>query len=313
MPSSGSTELEGREDTGATVSSAEAGQGLDREPDREPGPPLLSESERAAAFRRQEPKVPPKFVLIVVGVLAVLGIGGTLLEHLLSSVGLNPAATAAGQSTATTSAQGLIAPPGSTPSTPEVGASLPDFMGITPRRGPAPDFSLLDATGHPVSLTDERGNAVVLTFFDAPCDDICPVLAAELLDAARDLGPAAGRVTFLTVNTDPTALSGAPASAAATRTGLAALATWHFLTSDLGTLNTVWSDYGVSVNVSRTSGLVAHSDVMYFIDGSGQLRYEATPFADESPSGSFSLAEPSITRWGQGIATYARQVLGATS
>ena len=83
----------------------------------------------------------------------------------------------------------------------------------------------------------------------------------------------------------------------------ARLATWHFLTSNLTTLNAVWRAYGVSVNVSRTSGIVAHNDVMYFVDPSGRLRYEATPFADESSSGAFSLPSASIDRWGQGIAS----------
>ena len=153
---------------------------------------------------------------------------------------------------------------------------------------------------------------MVLTFFDAPCQDICPVVSAELLRAAKDLGPAQSRVVFLTVNTDPVALSSAPASTAAVRTGLGTLETWHFLTSNLTTLNAVWRAYGVSVNVSRTSGIVAHNDVMYFIDTSGRLRYEATPFADESSSGAYSLSSASIARWGQGIAAYAGELLGST-
>ena len=305
MPSSGFTDIESRDDSGPTESIEEHEQ--------EPDPPLLSEAERAAAFRRPEPKVPPKFALIVVAVLVGLGIGGTLLEHLLSSVGLNPdAATTTGQATPATSAPGLIAPPSSTPSTPQVGAPLPEFMGISPRSGTAPGFSLEDQAGHPMSLADERGNAVVLTFFDAPCQDICPVVSAELLRAAKDLGPARSRVVFLTVNTDPVVLSGVPASTAAVRTGLGTLATWHFLTSNLSMLNAVWRAYGVSVNVSRNSGIVAHNDVMYFVDPSGRLRYEATPFANESSSGAFSLPSASIARWGQGIATYARQLVGET-
>ncbi|HVA02579.1 MAG TPA: SCO family protein [Acidimicrobiales bacterium] len=293
-----------RDDTGPAVST--------EEDDRQPDPPQLSEAERAAAFRRSEPKVPPKFALIVVAVLVGLGVGGTLLEHLLSSVGLNPGATTAGQTTATTSAPGLIAPPGSAPSAPEMGAPLPQFMGISPRSASAPNFSLEDQAGHLTSLADERGHAVVLTFFDGPCQDICPVVSAEVVQAADDLGSAASRVVFLTVNTDPLALSSAPASTAAVRTGLGSLATWHFLTSNLTTLNAVWRAYGVSVNVSRTSGIVAHNDVMYFVDPSGRLRYEATPFANENPTGGFSLPPASIARWGQGIATYARQSLGET-
>ena len=304
MPSSGFTDIVSRDGTGPKVSTEDDEQQTE--------PPLLSEAERAEAFRRPEPKIPPKFALIVVAALVGLGVGGTLLEHLLSSVGLNPDASNAGQTTATTSGSALIAPPGSPPSTPQVGAPLVQFMGISPRSGAAPGFSLEDQAGHLTSLADERGHAVVLTFFDAPCLDICPVESAELLQAAHDLGPAQSRVVFLTVNTDPLALSSAPASTGAVRTGLGTVTTWHFLTSNLTTLNAVWRDYGVSVNVSRTSGVVAHNDVMYFVDPSGRLRYEATPFADESSSGAYSLAPASIDRWGQGIANYTRQLLGST-
>jgi len=58
---------------------------------------------------------------------------------------------------------------------------------------------------------------------------------------------------------------------------------------------------------------VAHNDVMYFISPTGRLRYRATPFANEDSSGAFSLPSPSVARWGQGIATYAGQLLGSTS
>ena len=43
----------------------------------------------------------------------------------------------------------------------------------------------------------------MLTFFNGRCNDICPVLAAEISQADVDLGAEATRVSFLTVNTDP--------------------------------------------------------------------------------------------------------------
>ncbi len=277
-----------------------------------PAPPALSEAERAAAFRRTEPRVPHQFVLIVVASVAVLAVGGLLLEHVLSSVGLNPAATATATVPRATPSS-VVAPPAVAPADPEVGAPLPAFMGITALgTAPAPAISLVDQDGHPVSLSGLRGDAVVLTFFDAPCQDICPVVASEIARASGELGPDAPHVVFLTVNTDPLALSPASAVTAVTRSGLGAVRTWHFLTAPLGTLDPVWQAYGVSINVSRTSGLVAHNDVMYFIDPAGRLRYRATPFADESATGAFSLPAPSIARWGQGIATYAGDLLRGT-
>jgi protein SCO1/2 len=273
--------------------------------------PALSEAERADAFRRDDPKVPRNFALWVIGAFVVLGLGGALAEHLLSTVGLNPGSTS--PTTTPTFAPAVLAPPGGTPSAQELDASLPAYMGITAMPGsPAPAISLVDQSGRALSLADERGDAVVVTFFDSPCEDICPVVSAEILHAAATLGPQAAHVVFLTVNTDPDVLSAAPASAAAARTGLAALPSWHFLTSTLGNLNQVWKNYGVTVNVSPSTGLVAHNDVMYFIGPDGRLRYRATPFADENAAGVYSLSPDDIARWGQGIATYAGRLLGST-
>jgi hypothetical protein len=77
----------------------------------------------------------------------------------------------------------------------------------------------------------------------------------------------------------------------------------------LDTLNAVWKAYGVSISIDRKTGLEAHNDVMAFIDGRGDLRYGATPFADESASGTFSLPPAAIARWSQGIATYADRLV----
>ncbi|HXQ62416.1 MAG TPA: SCO family protein [Acidimicrobiales bacterium] len=300
MPSSGS-EIAG-----------ETGEAVPTEVTEQPPAAALSESERAAAFRRSEPKVPRNFALVLLAVFAVLGLGGALGEHLLSNVGLNPGAVATTSTIPASVTRGtaVIAPPASPSPSRQVGAALPAFMGMADMAGGrAPAFSLVDQSGRSVSLADERGRAVVVTFFDSPCQDICPVLSADLLRAATDLGPQVAHVAFVTINTDPVALSAAPASAAA-RTGLGTLPNWHFLTSSLGNLNSVWKAYGVSVTVSPTTGLVAHNDVMYFIDPAGRLRYRATPFADESASGAFSLSPADVARWGQGIATYTRRLLG---
>ena len=61
------------------------------------------------------------------------------------------------------------------------------------------------------------------------------------------------------------------------------------VTGPLATLNAVWKAYGVSISVDTKTGLEAHNDVMDFIDAQGDLRYRATPFADESTTGTYSL------------------------
>jgi cytochrome oxidase Cu insertion factor (SCO1/SenC/PrrC family) len=274
------------------------------------GPPSVEPIDRAAALAEGTPGIPPNFIFWVLGAVLVLSVGGLIGERLFSTAGLNPAPT-----TTTTSAPtpglnagvGAAAPPVSSRS---VNAPLASFMGVsTPRPRAAPAFTLTDATGRAVSVPARPPAVVVLTFFDASCDDICPVLAAELEQADADLGPVASQVQFVTVNTDTRALSVTSPSPALRDTGLPALSNWHMVSGPLSSLNPVWKAYGISISVSIKTGLEAHSDAMAFIDARGTLRERATPFANESTTGRFTLPPASVDRWGEGIATYAERLL----
>jgi len=270
----------------------------------------LTPADRAAALAQGTPAVPPTFVFWVLGVILVLSVGGLVGEHVFSSAGLNPTPT----STPTTAAR---AAPAATPGAPapatdhSLNAPLAAFMGLSaPGPRPAPTFSLTDQAGRSWSVPTQPPKVVVLTFFDAPCNDICPVLASEIEQADADLGPLAGRVEFLTVNTDPTALAQSAEAPVLGGTGLGALANWRMLTGPLAALDAVWKAYGVSISADPKTGLEAHNDVMDFIDAKGVLRYRATPFADESATGTFSLSPAAITRWGRGMAGYAGRLAG---
>ena len=92
-------------------------------------------------------------------------------------------------------------------------------------------------------------------------------------------------------------------------TRLGTLPNWHMVTGPLATLDSLWKAYGVSISVQRKTGLEAHNEVMDFVDAQGDLRDRATPFANESPTGTYSLSPASIARWGQGIATYAGRLV----
>jgi len=156
----------------------------------------------------------------------------------------------------------------------------------------------------------QPARVVVLTFFDAPCNDICPVLASEIQQADADLGARAGGVEFVTVNTDPSALAASAEAPAVNGTGLGALPNWHMVTGPLTSLNPLWKAYGVSISLDTKTRLEAHNDVMDFVDPQGVVRYRATPFADESSTGVFTLAAASEARWAQGMATYAGRLVG---
>jgi len=265
----------------------------DADPDHEP-------VDRAAAFAAGPARIPRKFWYWAIAFVAVLGLGGSLLERVFSASGLNAPSV-------TPTTKPVVVHHRASPSAPPtLAAPLPAFMGaarLSPR--PAPAFSLVDQAGQPTSLASARPAVVVLTFFDGRCDDICPVVAAELQAAETDLGTAADRVDFVTVNTDPLATAVSSLSNAAA-TGLGSLPNWRILTGPLATLNNVWRNYKVTVDVSRVNQAVSHTDVIYFIGPGGELRYSVTPFADENRgAGSYTLSPPLIDRFGHGIATYA--------
>ncbi len=241
--------------------------------------------DRAAAFAAGPSRIPRRVVGWFLGAVVLLGGGGAVADHFFGGPAGSPAAS------------------------PQLPASLSALMQLT--RTPASDapaFSLTDQRGRAVSPAGLRGRVVVLTFFDAPCDDICPVLEAELAAAYRDLGADAPRVALVAVNTDPLAPS--PSSARAAAGALATLGAWHFLTGPLPRLDAVWSAYGITVDVQRSTGAVSHNDLLYFVDPSGRLRLRATPYANENGAGRFTLSAPTIAAWAEGIAVEARTLLG---
>jgi cytochrome oxidase Cu insertion factor (SCO1/SenC/PrrC family) len=270
--------------------------------------PASQRVDRAAALAQGAPGIPPKFVFWALAVVLVVSLGGLLGEHVFSSAGLNPVATTTPRSPVHVAQRLLPQAPAPAQS---ISASLPSFMDLsTLRAHRASPFTLIDQRGAATPVPAPPPVVVVLSFFNAPCNDICPVEADEIEQADHDLGSAAADVEFVTVNTDPSALAPSAETPVFNDTGLNALPNWHMLTGPPASLNSIWRSYGVSITVEAKTGLEAHTDVMDFIDGEGYLRYRATPFADESKTGTFSLPPASVARWGQGIATYASRILG---
>jgi cytochrome oxidase Cu insertion factor (SCO1/SenC/PrrC family) len=248
--------------------------------------------------------------------IAALGLGGVLLDHFFAG----PSHTSATTTVAGTGTGNYPPPLQTTPSggqstgalaaQPQLPASPSALMDLEHLNAAvAPGFALTDQHSRLVSLASFRGKVVILSFFDAACDDICPVLERELSQAYSDLGADSSRVAMLTVNTDPLALSAASARPAETAARAPSPAAWYFLTGRLSRLNAVWSAYGIAIDVQRDTGIVSHNDFLYFIDPSGHLRLRATPFANESTAGVFSLPGGTETTWAAGIADEARFLL----
>jgi cytochrome oxidase Cu insertion factor (SCO1/SenC/PrrC family) len=267
--------------------------------------------DRAAAFAANPPPVPRKFVYWLLAGAAALGLGGLGLEHLFSAAGINPVPGAHSPSVTTTTAVAAPTPPPPPGRPGQLGAPLASFMDLSsvPRTS-APPIDLIDQSGQPYALSGTSTKATVLTFFDGPCDDICPILAAEIAQADADLGGQAAHVEFVTVNTDPSALSESGLAGAEAASKLSTLPNWIMLTGSLSTMDAVWKSYGIAITVVQKTGAEAHNSFIYFIDPQGREVYRAAPFANESRSGTYSLPPTDIDRWATGIAAYAVKVTG---
>jgi cytochrome oxidase Cu insertion factor (SCO1/SenC/PrrC family) len=149
------------------------------------------------------------------------------------------------------------------------------MVGLTPREPkhigpPAPGFVLRDQQGRLTSLAQFRGKAVLLTFIDPECTQICPLTTQSMLDAVRMLGPdAASRVQLLGINVNVEKAKVADVDAYTHSHDLEGH--WRFLTGSPAQLKKVWHDY--YVYVARTpDGDVEHTAVTYLIDPGGDER-----------------------------------------
>lgn len=261
---------------------------------------LLSEKERAAYFSKPPPRMSNSAIVWVVVACVLLSVAGFLVDHFISL----PAATVNMPSVAPSGAGGV------THRTSEpLPSSLTALLGVEAERPhPAPSFLLQSTGGATVRLSSLRGKAVVLTFFDAACDDICPVLERELNDADADLRAARleRSVTFVVVNSDPLATS--PRSVAPAVSRMARLGNFVFLTGSLNTLDQVWSEYGMTIEVQKATGVVSHGESLYFLSRGGRMVARATPFANEVGR-RFELAPATMSRFGRGIAREVERIL----
>lgn len=266
----------------------------------------LTEEQRAAVFaqtnapigrdglaRIGRPPIPQNFVMVVVAIFVILGLGGVVIEHYFGGVGTTGPAT-------TTATLTTVLQPSALPTT----SSMQAFMGLKEiASATAPPIALRDQTGQVWQLDAQRGRVVVLTFFDQTCNDICPIEGAEIKSAIIQLGARARHVEFVIVNTDPHHVNHEAAPRALTVPQLLGLRGVYFVTGSLAELNAIWVHYGLTVKVGPLATQIAHNDIVYFVDPKGKLRVLAVPFANEDHRGVFTLATTDIQRFARGLAS----------
>lgn len=147
-------------------------------------------------------------------------------------------------------------------------ATNPELDPGTPLSRAAPEFTLSDQFGRPVSLRSYRGKVVLLAFNDSECTTICPLTTTAMLDAKRMLGPAGSNVELLGVDANPKATSIEDVLSYSQLHGM--VRNWRFLTGPLPALKRVWGAYGIQADIER--GLIAHTPALFVIDPAGHLR-----------------------------------------
>ncbi len=165
--------------------------------------------------------------------------------------------------------------------------------------GIAPDFRLMDQYGRLISLSEFGGKVVVLTFMDSQCKEVCPLTAAQLLQAYKRLDQSdADQVVFLAVNVNIHANTVSDVVQATQRWHLDEIPSWHFLTGDPEELESVWKDYGVAAEAIAGSGEIMHTPGVFLIDPGMQKRwYISTPYSTEgNAEPALSLSELLIVR-----------------
>ena len=160
-------------------------------------------------------------------------------------------------------------------------ASNPYLDPGTPLSGAAPEFTLSDQFGQPVSLHSFRGKVVILAFNDSECTTMCPLTTTAMLDAKAMLGKAGSQVQLLGIDANPAAISLEDVWSYSELHGM--LHAWRFLTGSLPQLKHVWKQYAVEAAVEH--GQITHTPALFVIDPQGhkakvyitQMSYTATP------------------------------------
>lgn len=258
--------------------------------------------DRNGKARAPRAPIPRKFVIWAVVAILFLGVGGQIAGHFFQSYGKTPKAS-------TTTTPTLTLAPTTIPSSTSL-TSLEAYIGVKfIGSAKARTFTLKTQSGKKWSLAGQKGKVVVLTFYDSICNDICPILGAELRQAAHTLGPIDKNVVFAIVNTDPNQRSISPATRALSVPGLSTTPSVVFLSGSVSKLDAVWRGYGIRIVVGAKASQVSHNNSLYFIGPKGDLVAYAHPFAAESKSGVYSLSAPIIHRYAQGIAATASSLV----
>jgi cytochrome oxidase Cu insertion factor (SCO1/SenC/PrrC family) len=132
-----------------------------------------------------------------------------------------------------------------------------------------PALPLLDQDGHPFSLQDLRGNAVVISFIYTRCPDarMCPLVSAKFGRMQRAIGTAPIRLVELTLDPafdTPAVLRRYGSAYGQDRTR------WTLATGAGAWLDELATRFGIATSLTRP-GLITHTEAAIVLDRDGRI------------------------------------------
>jgi cytochrome oxidase Cu insertion factor (SCO1/SenC/PrrC family) len=126
----------------------------------------------------------------------------------------------------------------------------------------APSFTLRDYRGGRVTMSEQRGRVVVLSFVDSKCKEACPIVVSVMAAALRRLPKAArADVVPLLITVNPRLdTANSIRSFLARRRALSL----SYLTGTVRQLRPVWKAYGILPAIDTGDADVHSSDVRIF-------------------------------------------------
>lgn len=132
------------------------------------------------------------------------------------------------------------------------------------------DLSLEDQAGQPFTLVSRRGQPVLLTFFYASCDTMCPLILSDLQRIEAGLTPAArAALRVVVVSIDPEHDDVAHLASVARERGLP-LDRWSLVRGSERDVRTLASTLGMTYR-RTTDGGYAHAALFTLLDGEGRV------------------------------------------
>jgi cytochrome oxidase Cu insertion factor (SCO1/SenC/PrrC family) len=132
----------------------------------------------------------------------------------------------------------------------------------------APEISLTNQFGQPMSLSQFRGKVVILAFVDSECTTVCPLTTVSMVQARELLGAAGKQVQLLGVDANPDAEAVSDVMAYSRAHSM--VNQWDFLTGSDAQLKAVWKAYHIAVQIEQDQ--IDHTPALFVIDQRGRLQ-----------------------------------------